>query len=274
LTGTNFPGTDNRGTPAAGPATPRKGLDFVSRARTVDDFDRARRHSRRVAFLKFGLPVFAALAVVGIVGAFFWSAASLPSINLGATKIEDGKLVMDNPQLNGFDQKKRPYSLAARKAIQDATHPTRITLEEITASLPMDTGVAKVVAGNGFYDADAQTLKLGGSVSLDTEDGMSIRLDDADIDIGAGEMKTVNTVMVDTGRAVVNALGLTVEDKGARIVFESRVRMTIRPEGKPETKGEAKPDRKTGAASANARLFSAKPIAPYFSSFAPEGSDQ
>ncbi len=198
--------------------------------RTLADFERARRHSQRVAMLKVGLPAFAALTMVVILGTLFFAGSKLPSVDIGSTKIEDGKLVMDNPHLNGTDSNQRPYDLSADRAIQDADQPTRIMLEKIKARLPMtDTSFASVTAGTGIYDADGKTLRLGDAVAVDTEDGMSIRMEDAAIDIESGTMSTQNPVSVDTGRAFVSAETLLVEDKGDKIVFENRVRMTIRP---------------------------------------------
>jgi lipopolysaccharide export system protein LptC len=207
-------------------------LAFVTSSRDADAFARAHRHSRLVALLKFGLPAAAVLAVVVIIGLFAISSISFPSIGIGFTRIEDGKLVMDNPHLNGLDSNQRPYKLSAKRAIQDSDHPTRITLEQIEAQLPLGGDKSAVVtAGTGLYDADSKTLRLGDSVTVDTEDGMSVRLEEADVDIGAGVLRTQKPAVVDTGRVVVSSDTLAVEDKGKRIVFEKRVRMTIRAEG-------------------------------------------
>ena len=214
--------------PVVNQSAPRRNGFGESRSRA--DFERAQRHSRIVALLKIGLPAFAVLTVIVLLAAPFISGMSLPSVDIGPTKIEDGKLVMDNPKLKGTDSNQRPYDLTASKAIQDADHPTRITLEKINARLPMsDTAFARVTAGTGIYDADEKTLRLGDAVAVDTEDGMSIRLQDAAIDIASGKLSTQNPVAVDTGRAYVSAETLSVEDKGSRIVFQDRVRMTIRP---------------------------------------------
>ena len=66
-------------------------------------------------------------------------------------------------------------------------------------------------------------------VAVDTQDGMHLRLFDADIDIERGVMKTSQPVEVDTPQARITADSLRVEDKGKTIVFETRVRMTLRP---------------------------------------------
>jgi lipopolysaccharide export system protein LptC len=214
------------------------GREGFSGNRTKADFERARRHSRIVAFLKIGLPASAVLTMIAIVAALVFSGGNLPSVGIGGIKIENGKLVMDNPKLNGTDSNQRPYTLTARKAIQDAANPSRITLEKIDARLPLsETSFATVTAGTGIYDADGKTLRLGDKVAVDTQDGMSVRLQDAAIDIASGTLSTQNPVNVDTGRVFLSADTLTVEDKGDRIIFQDRVHMTIRPAGESEGSG-------------------------------------
>ncbi len=142
----------------------------------------------------------------------------------------DGKLVMNNPRIAGTDSQERPYSLTAVRAVQNAQKPTQVTLEQITGNLAIDdTNSADVTAGIGVYDSIAKTLELSGNVAVDTKDGMALRLEGASIDIGAGTLSTDKPVSIDTGRAKITANSLTVSDKGKKIVFENKVRMTILP---------------------------------------------
>jgi len=213
------------------PAPPPNGAPNEG-IRSLAEFERARRHSQRVRFLRKALPFTGIAAVVILAAVLAFTVFSGPSIDLGSARFEDGKLVMRNPELSGTDENRRPYNLRADKAIQDSERPTRIELRGITAKLPMtDTDFAAVQAGNGIYDADAKTLVLGGKVAVDTDTGMAIRMEDADIDIASGQMRTRNEVSVDTGRAKVTADALTVSENGKVIVFENRVRMTIMPAG-------------------------------------------
>jgi len=181
--------------------------------------------------LRLGLPAIAGLAIFALIASLVISATRSPSIDLRSARVEDGKLIMDNPVLNGTDENNRPYRLTAIRAIQDASDPTRIVLESIDAILPVsDTAKAKLIAGGGEYDASAKTLKLADSVSVDTDEGMKIRLLDADIDINAGTLNTLNPVEVDTGQALLTAESMQVQDRGRKIVFESRVRVTLYPQ--------------------------------------------
>jgi lipopolysaccharide export system protein LptC len=181
--------------------------------------------------LRLGLPAVAGIAILVLIASLVVSATRSPSIDLRSAQIVDGKLIMNNPVLNGTDESNRPYRLTAARAIQDASDPTRIQLESIDAVLPLsDKANAKLLAGGGEYDASAKTLKLADSVSVDTDDGMKLRLVDADIDINAGTLNTLNPVEVDTGQALLTAESMQVEDGGKKIVFESRVRVTIYPQ--------------------------------------------
>ena len=222
---------DWRKEPQFAGASASDGLDFMSSGRGAEEFLRAHRHSRRVRFLKLGLPLGAAIVIFGIAGVTLLSNSGLPDVEIGDTTVKDGKLVMSNPRLDGTDQQNRPYNLTADKAVQDSAKLSRISLEAIVGKLPISNdGFAAVRAGTGVYDADAKTLELGGNVSVDTDDGMSIRLEDAQIDIGSGSIKSARPVEVDTGNANIKAQSLSVSDKGKTIVFTGSVHMTIQPQ--------------------------------------------
>jgi len=205
-------------------------MAFVTSTRSSEEFARAARHSQRVRFLKRALPIGGGAAIVILMAAYLFSMFALPGIDPGEARIVDGKLVMKNPKISGSDSGKRPYTLTADKAVQDALKPTRITLEKIEGRISIDdSNTADVIAGIGIYDSLEKTLLLSDSVSVDTADGMSIRMEGASIDIESGSLTTDRPVSVDTGRVQVSADSLTVEDEGKRIIFENRVRMTLQP---------------------------------------------
>jgi lipopolysaccharide export system protein LptC len=213
-------------------------------ARSKADFDRAFRHSGRVRILRRLLPIAGFVAIVAILASLFISNLQWSGVELDSARIEAGKLVMDSPSLTGTDSNRRPYSLRANRAIQDTDSPQRIALEGIEARLPMDDiNFATVSAGNGIYDADKRTLLLGGNIVVNTDDGMHIRMQDADIDIESGAMRTRNPVEVNTGEAHISAHAMTVEDGGKTIIFEDRVRMTVQPASLPPAEAIGNPKR-------------------------------
>ena len=194
----------------------------------VDEFLRARNHSGLVRFLKIALPITAGLIILGLLIALAVKSFSSPEINIGKISVSDGKLVMQNPELNGVDENQRPYSLSASKATQNVDNPSRVALEAILAKLPIEDGLfATIKAGSGLYDSEAKTLLLEDNVEVVTTDGMQVFLNDADVDIKNGSLKTANPVQASSKEADIAAGSLQVEEGGERLVFEGKVQMTI-----------------------------------------------
>ncbi len=207
-----------------------EGLDFLGGERDARDFLRANRHSGRVRFLRITLPLVALFILTVVVGAYFWSATGAPDVTIQSASMEDGRMVMSNPKIDGVDDRQRPYTLAARQAIQNPADLGKVELDGIDANIPMEEGLyAKILAGRGFYDADAKTLKLQGNVDITTDDGMNMTMQDADVDMDAGSLKTANPVAIQTEQAEISAMSFTVENNGEKVIFENRVRMTIFP---------------------------------------------
>lgn len=210
-------------------ARPRPGPPPAPRS-AKREFERARRHTARVRFLKRALPVAGILALLAVVGSFFFSRSELPSVGLDNLRFEQGQLVMDSPRLTGVDADKRPFSVSAEKALQDAEKPSLIRLENIAAKLPVSaTGFARISAGNGLYDADEKTLHLGGVIQAETDDGLSLRMRDAQIDIETGRLSSANPIELKTDRLSLAANAISVENNGEMIRFTDGVKMTILP---------------------------------------------
>lgn len=206
-------------------------LDFISIDNRENEYRDALKHSKKVKFWKIAFPVIGIIVIAGIAGAMFMSSVNTPEIAIDDITLDDGKLVMENPQLNGIDKNRRPYNLTAAKAIQDTSNPNRVELQQISAELPMDEKyTATIKAGNGVYDADARTLKLKETVNVVTSSGMIVNLQDADVDIGNSSMKTNNPISASSPQADIASNTLSIEDGGNKMVFEGRVRMTLRPD--------------------------------------------
>lgn len=216
-------------------------MDFVSAERDLRSFNRAHAHSGRVKFLRVALPMVGVFIIAVLLGAYFWSASGLPEIAVDSAVMENDKMVMQNPELNGVDKDNRPYSLNARQAVTNPLEPKQVELKGIDARVPMDEGLfANITAGLGFYDADAKTLKLGGEIDVVTDDGMKMHLVDADVDMDAGSLKTGNPVTITTEQAVISSQRMFVEGNGEKVVFENRVKMTLYPQKLEQASNEQK----------------------------------
>ena len=209
-------------------------MHYTTRAEQVNGFDeefaRAKRHTKKVRLLKIALPAIAIFIILGFMAAMAARSMVESPLGLDSIAITDGKLVMENPRLNGFDDEKRPYNLTADKAVQNIENPSKVTLESILAELPMDDKISATLrAGTGLYDTEARTLLLGDSVFVETNDGMNIMLKDADVDIANGILKTSQPVTAQSDGAEITSDSLLVENNGERIVFDGSVKMTLFP---------------------------------------------
>lgn len=206
----------------------RSGMHFGASEKAVSVFQAAQRHSMRVKFLKTGLPVAAVL--VGAVFSWFTflaTPASTVKVNLG-DGVENGKLVMANPNLNGFTKENRPYNLTATKATQDVKNEGIITLEGITAQLPVGAeNKATINAQNGVYDNVNGRMKLLGHFTVTTTDGLTAEMSSADVNLATGQIKTDSPVDIKSGSTHVQANKMRVQSNGDVVVFEDQVHLTI-----------------------------------------------
>ena len=207
-----------------------RGLEFLSLDRGAHEYAQAEKHSNKVRFLKVALPAIAVLIILGISAALIFNAFTSTDAEVSSVSLNDGFLVMENPQLNGFDKNNRAYSLTADRAVQDVENPTRIELENISAELPVDDNIsAKIQAGTGVYDAQLKTVTLDNQIEVKTTNGLSLILDDADIDIENGTLKTTGAVVATSPQADISAQSVSVSDNANRVIFSGNVRMTLRP---------------------------------------------
>lgn len=193
-------------------------------------FGRARRHSRRVRFLKFALPLAAAAIAVAFPLYSYLAAPAVVPVEAEATAFSDGKLVMAHPKLEGFTKQNLPYSMMAQRAIQEVTRESVIQLEGIEAKLPLSAGnFAEIHAAHGVYDREKNTFDLDREFTVATTDGMTARLKSAFLDIGKGNMKTSEPVEIAGRGTRITSDTMSVEDHGKVLVFDRNVRVNIDP---------------------------------------------
>ncbi|MFG1270413.1 hypothetical protein [Xanthobacter versatilis] len=214
--------------------------------RASPDFSSARRHSKRVRWIKRLLPLSIVVAVVAIGAVSILSRLKLSielPFEIGHLTLSGSRLTMELPKLSGFTDDNRGYRVTARTATQDLTHPDLIDLTDIEARLEMtDKGWAKVAAKVGTFDTKKQFITLGDGVDLAMNGGYGGRLQDAEVDVKAGTIATENPVVFTylDGRLVADRLH--VGDRGTRALFEGNVQLDFRMSNLPGQKsGEATP---------------------------------
>ena len=196
--------------------------------RDANAFRKVRRHSALVAVLKRVLP----LAAVAITGTFAYAAVTSdvfdePSRAAGS-ELAEGRIVMEAPEMSGYDRRNRPFQVEAASATQKTDAPTVVSLAEIDARIPTSaTAFADVDAGSGTYDSAAETLKLSDDIRVQGMQGMDMTLEEARFDMRAGTMKSDAPVSVRQSKSAIKADSVRVFESGKRILFKQRVRMVI-----------------------------------------------
>lgn len=207
---------------AAAPASPMRA------ERAEREFRSAKRHSGRVRVLKRILPAAVVLMIGALVARSFFSLPDGVSVDMTGTAIENGRLVMSSPKLDGFTSDNRAYTMTATRAIQDLGDAGRIDLEEIDARLPFEAANWMTVAARtGAYDRDANTLDLGEDITVTTDTGIRAKLKSAKVDMGAGHIDSTDPVDITLEGARIEADSMSIRDNGAVMIFDKRVRMQI-----------------------------------------------
>lgn len=197
-----------------------------------DAFARATRHSRKVRFLKWALPLSAVALAFAFVAHSYLAAPASDPVDADNTAFADGKLVMASPKLDGFTNDNLPYSMTAERAVQDVANQGVVELIGIDAELPISAEVrATIDAVRGVFDRDGNTLNLDDDVTVTTSDGMVARLKSAYLDIGNGQMKTTDPVEINLDGSKITSDSMTMLDNGKVLIFEKRVRVDIDPAG-------------------------------------------
>lgn len=190
----------------------------------------ARRHTRLVRILRLLLPIVACLAVaaffvkvnLGLPGDLDLSAASL--------SVTRNSIIMDNPHLTGFAGDGREYSLSADRAIQPLSNPGQVRLEAIDAKIATaGRGTTSVTAEAGDYDHEKGSIKLLGTIQVNSADGYRLNMTDAEVDFSAGTLVSDNPISIGYAESEVAGDRLSVSDGGKRIVIEGGVRTVLMP---------------------------------------------
>jgi lipopolysaccharide export system protein LptC len=193
-------------------------------------FASAERHSRIVAIMRKALPFAGVAALLAFVVAARLAAPGGPDFTVARTTIERNAIVMDHPVLTGYDTDNRKYRVSADRAVQNLASPNQVRLEGIRAEVTVEgRGGAVIAAKGGDYDNTRGTLALYGGLALDSDDGVRVRMKNADIDFGNGALVTKNPVTIIYRDSETSADAMTASDGGNVIVLSGRVHTRLMP---------------------------------------------
>ena len=195
---------------------------------TEQVFERERRRSRNVRWLKRALPALAVLMIAGLAGKSLIGSMGGISIDIAGSTIQDGKLIMANPRMDGYSADNRLYEMKAARAVQEISNDNIVDLQDIGARIPIGKNDwATVEAASGRLVKSENTMTIDSPALVKTTDGMEARLKSAVIDIGRGTLSTDEAVEIDVDGSHITADSMTVSDGGELLVFEKRVKVLV-----------------------------------------------
>jgi len=191
-------------------------------------FERERRRSRKVRWLKRALPVLAVLMIAALAGKSLIGSFGGVSIDMAGSTIQDGKLIMANPRMAGYSADNRPYEMKAARAVQEIANDDVVDLLDIGARIPIGKNDwATIETARGRLIKSTNSMTIDSPAIVKTTDGMEARLKSAVIDIAEGSLTTDDAVEIDLDGSQITADSMAVSSGGEVLVFEKRVKVLV-----------------------------------------------
>lgn len=193
-------------------------------------YNQAIGHSKRVRRLRIVLPALAVILSAGFVVVSIVRTYLPENIKIEGVNIEDGKVVMAKPAIAGLNSNGSPYSMKALRALQDIKNPNLITLEDITATVPVnESASADITAESGTYNRATDKMTLTKPFRIHMSSGVDAMFQSGDLDVKAGKLKTDEVVTIIMKASSLIAQSMDMTDKGQNITFNGRVRLSVDP---------------------------------------------
>jgi lipopolysaccharide export system protein LptC len=130
----------------------------------------------------------------------------------------------------GRDNQGRPFSLMAGEAVQRSSIEGLVRMQDLVAQIALSDGPARLSAGGGTYDIDAETVSVNGPVRLTASDGYTMTADGVSVDLKARVMRgdagvPAGTFSARTIRADLSARTLTLEGDARLSMIPGKLRM-------------------------------------------------
>lgn len=194
----------------------------------ADTYQAALRHSVLVRRLRIWLPIAAFVISLAFIGVSVIRAYLPENINIESARIENGKIVMERPAIAGRNDQGISYSMNAVRALQDIANPNMITLEDVTAAVPVNEDtIARVVATAGIFDRGTDRMQMTAPFDVNLSNGTTATFQSADLDVKAGTLVTKDPIEINTEQASIVAQSLNIADNGKTITFSGQVRVKI-----------------------------------------------
>ena len=192
-------------------------------------------HDRVIRFLATALP-----AAIGVVTAVMILAPLSPRgeisflLDRNRVAIAPERIRVANATYRGRDSRGRPFTVNAGSAVQVSAGDPIVKMTDLSASLAMSEGPARLSAPDGAYDFDRDSVAVNGPVTFATADGYRMSARGVTIDLKnrrvsgaggiAGEVPS-GTFSADAIRADLVERTVTLDGNARLRMVPGRLRM-------------------------------------------------
>lgn len=202
--------------------------------RFAAELSRVRRHTRRVRKLRIVLPTIGIVLLVSFgASAFVTAALRAAGLDMGTLDLASlvgGELVMAEPNISGTANGQR-FEVVADRAVQNVADRDTVRFETATARVDTDDGPVNITSAHALYGIRTERLALSGGVEVVTSRDQRARLASAEVDLRTGRVVSEEAVEIDMPQGTIVSDRLVIEDSGAYVRFEGRVKAHFTPAG-------------------------------------------
>lgn len=181
-------------------------------------------HDWIIAILKIGLP-----AAVGVLLAYLalapLSKGREISFLLDKNKVEVApeRMRVEAARYRGQDSNGRPFLISTQSAVQATSNQPIVDIRQMSASILLNSGPARIVADAARYNLSAQQVNVNGPVQVTASDGYRILAHDVMVDMNSQMVNAVGPVQatasdgyrIDTRNVMVDMNRRSLASRGA-----------------------------------------------------------
>ncbi len=193
------------------------------------------RRTRAVAITKAVLPIGAALLLIALAVAPSMKAG--PAADRITYKVQPNAQAsgseMSNAQYHGLDQHGQPFTVTAHTARDQGTED--VALSKPQGDISLTSGAWLMLKSDaGLFNQKSQTLGLNGNVTLYRNDGTTMTVPDASINLKQGDANSSSPVQAQGPFGTLNAVGgFTLTQRGADVIFNGPATLNLNPTNGP-----------------------------------------
>ena len=185
-------------------------------------------HDWLVRILKVALP-----AGVGVLLAFLLlsplSKEREISFLLDKNKVDTAKerMKVEAAQYRGQDNKGRPFTITADKALQASSAEPIVDIDGMAANILLQDGPASIEAKRGRYNMDEQQVDVAGPVQFRAADGYKLETRDVRVDFSSQRLTSGRGVEGQMPLGRFSAGRMEVDLPSRKVVLSGRARLHI-----------------------------------------------